>query len=91
MSPLRRTSLLLQLAACVALSMCEGTIDTLEPIYRAAPLNLNAEGYFGHTVVLHHVQAVNPTTTSFSDYLGSARSVVIAAAKLRAFKYFVCI
>ena len=84
MSPQRRNSLLLQLAAFVALSMSEGTIDTMEPIYRVAPLDLNAEGYFSYSIVLHHVDAVT-TASSFSDYLSSARLVIMVAAKLRLF------
>jgi hypothetical protein len=44
---------LLLLAACVAACQCIENIDLQEPIVRLAPSELNDEGYFGFSVVLH--------------------------------------
>ena len=44
---------LLLLAACIAAGQCLQNIDLQEPIVRQAPSELNDEGYFGYSMVLH--------------------------------------
>ena len=47
------------------------TIDTVEPIIRSAPQELDSYGYFGFSAVLHRTNVENLNT--FSDYLASTR------------------
>nr|CAA65943.1 integrin [Geodia cydonium] len=47
------TRTLLLLAACLAAAHCIKNIDLQQPIVRTAPEELNKDGYFGYSLVLH--------------------------------------
>ncbi|CAI8001605.1 Integrin alpha-V [Geodia barretti] len=63
---------LLLLAACLAAAQCIKNIDLQQPIVRLAPDELNDEGYFGYSLVLH--QKVD--STGFSASLDNTYLIV---------------
>jgi integrin alpha 8 len=63
---------LLLFAACLAAAQCIKNIDLQQPIVRQAPSELNDEGYFGYSLVLH--QKVE--STGFSDSLANTYLIV---------------
>ena len=56
---------LLLLAACIVAGRCLQSIDTVDPIVRFPPDDLDMDGYFGYSVVIHQLA----DSSDFADSL----------------------